>query len=83
MVLGSFNVADSLTGIGTFLLGACALAGILDQRKRSRRVEGKADQIHKAVNGNTAADRRYIAKLTATLTEHGIVVPPPPVPEAE
>lgn len=83
VLLAAINVADSLTGLGTFLLGLCAVAGIIDQRHRSRRVEGKTDRIQTAVNGNTAADRSYIAELTKTLNANGIKVPPPPVPEAE
>lgn len=83
VLLAAINVADSLTGLGTFLLGLCAVAGIVDQRHRSRRVEGKADEIHKAVNGNTAADRSYIAELTKALNAAGLKVPPPPVPESE
>lgn len=73
----AINVANNLTGIGTLLLGLAAVAGLADQRRRVKGLQSGQNEIHRAVNGNTTADRERIAQLTHALSEAGVPIPLP------
>lgn len=82
MLFAAINVAGSLVGVGTLLVGVATMFTAWDNRQRAKRLEKGQTEIHKAVNGNATAERARSSQLVGALSKAGIEVPDPPTPIA-
>jgi hypothetical protein len=77
MVVG-LDVANSMTGVGTFLTGLAACGGIFHVHRRQSQVVEKLDTVDRNTNGELNRLRVELAAATAELERRGIS--PPPIP---
>jgi hypothetical protein len=69
------DISGDLTGIGTLLIGVATLAGVIDARRRAKRLEKGQEAIHRTVNGNATAERARSSQLVGALAKAGVEIP--------
>lgn len=69
------TIVGIITAAGTMLTALALVITALTDRRRSRRLEGKVDVVHKIVNQQHTDMANYQRALIRTLEAHGVTVP--------